>query len=88
MTDENDVRSRVERAIGQLQDEWNIPLPLALGQERTIRLRDQAVAEIMSSGDPEASKLIPTNFVSELLVHNNYGSFTPGPDGKLRVRLR
>jgi hypothetical protein len=90
MTTENelDVRGRVEKAIGELVHESGMSLPVMLGQAKTIELRDRVVREIMTSNDPDMCKLVASGFVRNCIVHNRYGSFTPGPDGKLRVRLR
>jgi hypothetical protein len=87
MTNEEDVRLRVERAISNLRHESGLPLAIVMG-EKIVRLEDRVVQQIMASQDPETSKLLPTAYVSEEIVHGNFGSFVGGPDGPLRVRLR
>jgi hypothetical protein len=88
MTDEYEVRERVEKALRAVQHESGVALPFVLGSEKTVQLRDAVVSEIMRSGDPEVSKLVPSGFISEQIVHGKIGVFERYADGSLRVKLR
>ena len=90
MTDVEDVRIRVEHCIEGLVLENGCPLAIGMG-DKVVELEDEAVNEIMSSMCPEESKLAPSAYVREILVHSGYGTFVQGPEGPsgpLRVRLR
>jgi hypothetical protein len=88
MTTEDEVRGRVEKAIQCLVHENGMPLPIRMGQEKTIELRDFVVDQIMKGPDPEMWSHQASGFVRERIVHSKMGSFVPGPSGDLRVRLR
>ena len=87
MTDEEEVRIRVEKAIGGLIHQSGLPLPIFMG-DKSVDLVDRVVSNIMQSSDPETCKLVASNFVREEIVHGNWGVFVPGPTGDLRVQLR
>jgi hypothetical protein len=87
MDDETDIRNRVEKSLYELHHESGLPLPVFLGKERTEQLRDLTVKEILGSGSDMAKYAVPS-YLNNIIVHQGFGTFEPGSDGKLRVKLR
>ena len=86
-TETKDIERRVDEALSSLETESGMALVFRLGQERTARLRNSVVSQIVESSSDNAKFCVPA-YLHNTIVHENFGDFVSGFDGKLKVRVR